>query len=155
MLALGETRKEGATTCLSVNLPVALAAAPTYLARQGHPRSPAELGGAAHIRHLDADGPRPILFANGSMLTPAGIFDTDSIEAMRIGAVKGLGIASIPRILIEEDLHSGRLVEIVPHAPLAPVALHMSHCFGRFPPRRASLFAKFVQSLLMPRTASA
>src|SRR3546814_14906152 len=91
MLALGETRKEGATTCLSVNLPVALAAAPTYLARQGHPRSPAELGGAAHIRHLDADGPRPILFANGSMLTPAGIFDTDSIEAMRIGAVKGLG----------------------------------------------------------------
>src|SRR3546814_2878298 len=73
---------------------------------------------------------------------------------MRIGAVKGLGIASIPRILIEEDLHSGRLVEIVPHAPLAPVALHMSHCFGRFPPRRASLFAKFVQSLLMPRTAS-
>src|SRR3546814_9837767 len=47
--------KEGATTCLSVNLPVALAAAPTYLARQGHPRSPAELGGAAHIRHLDAD----------------------------------------------------------------------------------------------------
>src|SRR3546814_6321188 len=63
------------------------------------------------------------------MLTPAGIFDTDSIEAMRIGAVKGLGIASIPRILIEEDLHSGRLVEIVPHAPLAPVALHMSHCF--------------------------
>src|SRR3546814_7798286 len=81
------------------------------------------------------------------MLTPAGIFDTDSIEAMRIGAVKGLGIASIPRILIEEDLHSGRLVEIVPHAPLAPVALHMSHCFGRFPPRRASLLAKFVQSL--------
>src|SRR3546814_1223252 len=70
------------------------------------------------------------------MLTPAGIFDTDSIEAMRIGAVKGLGIASIPRILIEEDLHSGRLVEIVPHAPLAPVALHMSHCFGRFPPRQ-------------------
>src|SRR3546814_6846594 len=69
MLALGETRKEGATTCLSVNLPVALAAAPTYLARQGHPRSPADLGGAAHIRHLDADGPRPILFANGSMLT--------------------------------------------------------------------------------------
>src|SRR3546814_10065575 len=103
---------------------------------------------------LDADGPRPILFANGSMLTPAGIFDTDSIEAMRIGAVKGLGIASIPRILIEEDLHSGRLVEIVPHAPLAPVALHMSHCFGRFPPRRSSLFAKFVQSLLMPLTAS-
>src|SRR3546814_20727507 len=79
MLALGETRKEGATTCLSVNLPVALAAAPTYLARQGHPRSPAELGGAAHIRPLDADGPRPILFANGPMLTPAGIFDTDSI----------------------------------------------------------------------------
>src|SRR3546814_5004545 len=35
MLALGETRKEGATTCLSVNLPVALAAAPTYLAQIG------------------------------------------------------------------------------------------------------------------------
>src|SRR3546814_10643409 len=108
---------------------------------------------SSDVRSSDLDGPRPILFANGSMLTPAGIFDTDSIEAMRIGAVKGLGIASIPRILIEEDLHRGRLVEIVPHAPLAPVALHMSHCFGRFQPRRSSLFAKFVTSLLMPRPA--
>src|SRR3546814_18708292 len=91
MLALGETRKEGATTCLSVNLPVALAAAPTYLARQGHPRSPAELGGAAHIRHLDADGPRPLLFANGSMLTPAWRYHTDSSEAMRSGGDNGRG----------------------------------------------------------------
>src|SRR3546814_21026117 len=37
MLALGETRKDGATTSLSVNLPVALAAPPTYPARPGHP----------------------------------------------------------------------------------------------------------------------
>src|SRR3546814_20926043 len=91
---------------------------------------------------LDADGPRPILFANGSMLTPAGIFDTDSIEAMRIGAVKGLGIASIPRNLIEEDLHSGRLDAIEPHAPLAPAALTKSHCVGRITPRRSRLFAQ-------------
>src|SRR3546814_20816853 len=63
-----------------------------HLSRPAGPsRSPAESGGAAHIRHLDADGPRPILFANGSMLTPAGIYDTDSIEAMPIGAVTGLG----------------------------------------------------------------
>src|SRR3546814_11548884 len=57
MLALGETRKEGATTCLSVNLPVALAAAPPYPARQGPPRSPVQSGDAPQIPHTAADRP--------------------------------------------------------------------------------------------------
>ncbi|WP_039575278.1 LysR family transcriptional regulator [Sphingopyxis fribergensis] len=151
LLTFGGGMTDGTTTCLIANLPITLAAAPAYLDRHGYPRSPEELGGAAHIRHLVAERPRPIVFADGSKLMARGVFDTDSMEAMRVAALRGLGIASLPRLIIAEDLRAGRLLEIVPHASLTPVVLHMRHAFGPFLPRRAILLTEFIKNVLMSR----
>jgi DNA-binding transcriptional LysR family regulator len=126
------------------NLPLALVASPVYLDRAGHPQSIEELGQAAHIRYMLGARAYPIAFANGEILNPAGVFDSDSGQAMRTAALNGLGIAQLLRFAVEDDLKAGRLIQVMPDYPLALVPAQALHAFGRFPPLRIRLFTDFV-----------
>ncbi|PTQ11869.1 LysR family transcriptional regulator [Sphingomonas oleivorans] len=132
-------------------LPLVLVASPTYLDRAGQPGSIAELGRGAHIRYLLGARAYPIRFANGETLIPDGVFDTDSGLAMRTAALNGVGIAQLLRIAVEPDLQSGRLVEVMPQEPLAPVPMTALHAFGRVAPLRVRLFTDFIAETLAAR----
>ncbi|RYD44843.1 MAG: LysR family transcriptional regulator [Sphingomonadales bacterium] len=127
-----------------------LVAAPAYLARAGTPATREELSAAAHIRYRLRAQAYPIRFADGTRLLPEGVFDTDSGQAMRIAVLNGTGIAQLLRIAVADDLAAGRLVEIMRHAPLAPVPVQALHAFGRFAPLRLRVFTDFLAETLAP-----
>ena len=126
------------------SLPLVLVASPAYLGRAGQPQSIEQLGQAAHIRYMLGARAYPISFANGESLTPAGVLDTDSGQAMRSAALNHMGIAQLLRFAVEADLQAGRLVEVMPDHPLALVPAQALHAFGRVPPLRVRLFTDFV-----------
>lgn len=130
------------------NLSLVLVASPTYLDHAGNPRSIEALGQAAHIRYMLGARAYPIAFANGESLNPAGVFDSDSGQAMRTAALNGLGIAQLLRFAVEGDLQAGRLVQVLPDHPLALVPAQALHAFGRFPPLRIRHFTDFVAETL-------
>ncbi len=134
------------------NLSLILVASPAYLKRAGSPASAQGLADAAHIRYLLGSRAAPIIFADGSRIDPRGVLDTDSGQAMRIAALNGIGIAQLLRAAVANDLDAGRLVEIMPQNPLAPVPVQTLHAFGRFPPQRVRLFNDFVAATLAPHT---
>ncbi|CAG9165909.1 LysR family transcriptional regulator [Cupriavidus respiraculi] len=132
-------------------LPLVLVASPDYLARQGEPRTVAELAAHAHVRYRLAGEVVPLAFASGERVPMDGAFDTDSGEAMRIAALSGLGIAQILRMTVQDDLDAGRLRTVLPQAGLRPVPLQVLHGFGRRLPIRAKVFVEFVRAELALR----
>lgn len=94
-------------------------ASPSYLARHGHPESPADL--AANHRcilytHAPApdewpltgpDGKEQVVRVNEAMLTNNG-------DTARLAALDGVGIIRQPTFLIGPDLRAGRLLPLLP-----------------------------------------
>lgn len=94
-------------------------AAPSYLARHGHPESPADL--AANHRCIlythaltpdewpltGPDGREQVVRVSEAMLTNNG-------DTARLAALDGMGIIRQPTFLIGEDLRAGRLVPLLP-----------------------------------------
>ncbi|AKF84257.1 LysR family transcriptional regulator [Myxococcus fulvus 124B02] len=119
-----------ATTALCV------CAAPAYLKRKGTPRRPEDLSGHACLRyaHLRVEdewrfhGPRgripvsvsgPLTVANGTLLREA--------------VAEGIGLAVLPRFMVDEDLRKGRLVTVLDDFMSRPVGIHAVHAAGRSP----------------------
>ncbi len=94
-------------------------ASPSYLARHGHPESPADLA-ASHrcILYTHAltpdewpltgpDGREEVIRVNEAMLPNNG-------DTARLAALDGMGIIRQPTFLIGDDLRAGRLVPLLP-----------------------------------------
>ncbi|MCS0495308.1 LysR family transcriptional regulator [Ancylobacter sp. MQZ15Z-1] len=128
------------------SLPMALVAAPAYLALRGTPGSIAALSQHDHIRYLLNGRPFPIRFESGEQIVPDGVFDTDSGEAMRIAARNGLGIAQLLRASVSEELSSGELVTVLTDHPLPAVPVQILHAFARATPGRANALFRFLEA---------
>ncbi|AWM85537.1 LysR family transcriptional regulator [Microvirga sp. 17 mud 1-3] len=125
-------------------LPLVLVASPAYLSARGVPRSVDDLRRHAHVRYMLSGRPFPITFADGTSLTPEGVLDADSGDALRIAAVNGLGIAQILRANIHKELSTGLLSVVLPEIPMPSVPVQVLHAFGRNMPSRARVFLDFV-----------
>jgi DNA-binding transcriptional LysR family regulator len=112
-------------------------ASPGYLARRPAPHRPGELRGHDCIGLGAARGPRAWMFERrGRAVTvePAPRYVVSSPQLAREGALEGLGIACLPRFVVDADLAAGRLVEVLPgwQLPAAelfvlyPTARHLS-----------------------------
>jgi DNA-binding transcriptional LysR family regulator len=128
------------------SLPLALVAAPAYLAARGIPESVAALSQHDHIRYLLHGRPFPILFESGEQIVPDGVFDTDSGEAMRIAARNGLGITQLLRASVAEELAAGQLVPVLADHPLPAVPVQILHAFARAVPARANALFRFLET---------
>ncbi|MGO4464706.1 LysR family transcriptional regulator [Pseudoduganella sp. RAF53_2] len=119
---------------LTPPLRLAMLASPDYLARCGHPATPADLanhscvrirrsnGTVAPWRVLEADGPHD-LAVTGSMIV-------NDMPTMLSAALGGAGLAQLPAPLAAEQLASGLLVEV-----LADYAASSPGLFIYFPSR--------------------
>ena len=104
-----------------------LCAAPSYLARYGTPASPDELMQHQAIFYLNKT--RPLewqLTINGQIerFKPEGRLYMDDLDAIADAAEAGDGIAWLPYWLINERLHSGRLVQILPDTAGVRLPIH-------------------------------
>ena len=102
---------------------VAICASPQYLDQYGVPRSPDEL---EHHQCLgftnwhSQGGWKRMQKQTGAKLGLAPRFESDNAQALRIAAIKGLGIIMMPKELLRPDIEAGRLVELLSqHVPPA------------------------------------
>ncbi len=130
-----------------------LAASPRYLASHGTPQKPADL--ASHHCLLFA---RAGVAARGTWplgkarrvreVAVTGRLVADDLVVLREAAVRGLGIARLPAMLLEEAFRGGTLVAVLDdHAP-PPVPLQLVHLGGRHMPPRTRAFLEFVRPRL-------
>lgn len=91
-----------------------ICAAPAYLARRGTPRTVDALNAHECLFFAHGSRPTPWTFKGvDAAMTSAGRLQMNSAQAIQEMAVAGLGIANLPTYLIEDDLRSGRLVQLL------------------------------------------
>jgi DNA-binding transcriptional LysR family regulator len=144
----GQVADSDLTARRLADLPLVLVASPGYLARRGMPDSTEALHSHAHVRYMLGGKAFPIRFADGTVLNPAGVFDTDNSVALRIAALGDLGIVQILRLFVQDDIDAGRLVPVLPSQPLPLVTISALHAFGRQAPARVRLFIEFLAAEL-------
>ncbi len=99
------------------DLEVCLVASPRYLAEHGAPAHPRELLSRSTVVYGHGQGAVPVRFDDGEHQLDVPLSSrcaANSIELVRQLTLGGLGIGAVPRILIHDDLATGRLVRILP-----------------------------------------
>ncbi|MDM0074774.1 LysR family transcriptional regulator [Variovorax sp. J2P1-59] len=140
----GEVMDSDLNARLLARLPMVLAASPAYLAARGAPQDRQSLEDHDHVRYVLDGKTVPVRFADGSVFAPEGVLDADSGAAIRIAALNGLGIVQMMRFALQEDIDAGRLVPVLPDAPLPLIPVHALHAFGRHVPARVRVFIDFL-----------
>ena len=103
---------------------VAICASPEYLQQYGVPQTPEDLlqhqclGFSNWHSHGGWKQISPYLNISSALR-----FESDNSQALRVAAVKGLGIILTPRALLKADIEGGRLTELLPHytPPARPI----------------------------------
>lgn len=99
-------------------IPEATCASPAYLARFGTPRHPSELTSHQAVKFFNSSGgvAYPFEFAVDGKVREydlGGWLTVNYAESYVVGALQGCGLIQLPRFHVEDDLRSGRLVEVL------------------------------------------
>lgn len=129
-------------------------AAPTYLATFGEPRSPSELR-AHRLLHFSGDPSVSVwrfVGPEGTVQTPVeGPLSSNSIEAVRMAALAGLGVAVLPNIAVADAFKAGRLTRILADQKLPERVLQVIYP----PSRRLSAKVRLFTDFLIERFSAA
>lgn len=126
-----------------------LCASPTYVARRGMPRAPADL--LTHDTLLYAhdagasvwsmDGPEgPVKVA----VTPRLV--SNNSLALRAAALAGAGVLRVPTFVVSEELADGRLVRALAEWKLPVLEVYAVFPDRSYVPLKARVFAEFLQA---------
>jgi len=91
-------------------------ASPTYLDKHGIPQQPEALKEhhCLSFTHWKSDGGWKLLSKHlNSKMSKLSRFESNNGQALREAALKGLGLILMPKVLIEAELESGVLVEVL------------------------------------------
>ena len=125
-----------------------IAAAPAYLERQGRPLRASDLAQHTCLRHSVWNG------RTGWPLRDDGVavdwpeqsrFTCNQGDSLRTAALCGLGLVLQPRVLLADDLASGRLVEVLQDCAPAPRPVHLVYAPDR---RQLPKLSRFVAHVL-------
>ncbi|WNG19439.1 LysR family transcriptional regulator [Cystobacter fuscus] len=122
-----------ATTSLHV------CAAPVYLERRGTLERPEDLLHHDCLRytHLRAEDEWRFYGPQGRIRVPvSGSLSTGNGTMLREAVAQGIGLAMLPRFMVDEDLRSGRLVTVLDDFAPRPMGIHAIHAAGRTPAPR-------------------
>ncbi|MCS2608785.1 LysR family transcriptional regulator [Halomonas dongshanensis] len=124
-------------------------AAPGYLARQGTPRTLAELKGHCMVGFRSSQRGRTLALEftrEGRLeeiMLPATV-TMSAAESYYAAALLGLGIIQVPRYHAANDLRAGRLVELLPNMPPSPSPVSLLYPSQRQLPSRVRVFIDWI-----------
>lgn len=114
-----------------------MAAAPAYLNRHGTPQRPEQLSehvclGLSYWRYHDH---WRLLGPGGDIRNVAvqGNFTANHGDALRMAALRGVGIVMQPEVVLTDDLVEGRLLPVLPAWSLAPSPMYLVYTQDRRP----------------------
>ncbi|HZA13667.1 MAG TPA: LysR family transcriptional regulator [Myxococcaceae bacterium] len=129
-----------------------LSATPAYLKKNGAPKRPEDLNRHNYVRYGGGE--------SESLLTPEGpmtVRVSSNIEvnnslALRVAILEGTGIGRCTRWLIDAELKSGALIELLPGVAPPPVPFHAVYLPSKFLPDKVRAFVDFtaIQMRLLP-----
>lgn len=163
----GEPEPSGLMTRKLLDTRIMTCAAPTYLARYGHPQHPADLAKPQHqcLLFRDPVTGRPFeweFHRDGAILPVKvhGRLILDDATTAVSACLAGLGIAQPMVLGLTPLLESGRLIDLFPEWNEERFPLHAYHPSRHLPPAKVRAFLDFVSStavggyLDMPLAAS-
>ncbi|CAM2143424.1 LysR family transcriptional regulator, regulator for bpeEF and oprC [Pararobbsia alpina] len=126
-------------------------ASPAYLAKHGHPQTPAELAQHHCLALMTSAGaerewhfPRPDGKGTERVVV-RGRLDVNGGLALREAALSGLGVILQPQMMLEDDLDAGRLVRLFPDWPAPTWPIHVVHLPDPHLPPKLVSFIAFLQ----------
>ena len=132
-------------------------ASPSYIKRFGKPSEPEELKKHncitySYNTYTYYDSSNDWNFGSAekpSLVRVFGDFRANSAFAIRVAARDGIGIANLPAFLLNEDLESGRLVQILSKFGPAQMSISAVYPSGRLVSRKVKLFVEHVKNKLL------
>ena len=123
-----------------------ICASPEFLATHGEPQSPADLmqlpclhyGVAGVSEHWKLIGPNGVL---ETKIRP--VLCSNNGEALRDGALKGLGLAKLPTFIVGAELQAGRLISVLPEYEASSLHICLLYPPNRHLSSRIRLFVEF------------
>jgi len=129
-----------------------IVAAPSYLARMGTPRHPAELGEHECLRYSLLSTPEQWRFTNAkgeeAAVRPHGRLRVNNGDVMLHSLRSGHGIALLPDFIIDADLVSGAVIPILTDWKTQPAALHLVTPPGMIRPKRVTALIEYLAERL-------
>jgi DNA-binding transcriptional LysR family regulator len=129
----------------------ALYAAPSYLARRGTPRTPAELSAHDCVLFRPHRGrarwtlePRPGERGEKVTVEVGGHLGADDFGFVQAAVLAGAGVALMPVFLGQDQVKQGRLVRLFPNLASRIGAMYLVHASGRHVPRKIVVFRDFL-----------
>ena len=126
-------------------------ATPAYLARAGHPHTPAELAGHETIVYTRHDSPAWMFTgAAGGRASVAvgGRLRVSAAEGLRAAVLADMGLAVAPDWMFTPELESGAVVRVLGDWTLPPIDLWALFPAGRLATAKARAFAAFMAGAL-------
>ena len=121
---------------------VGLFSSPTYLARHGRPRGPADLG--SH-RALYLASQQAWNLRGGVSERPKLQFCANRLEALKILCLAGQGIALLPLFLVRSEIESNELVQLLDGFEPKPLNLVLATSPQRSETNSSRLFQQFLE----------
>jgi DNA-binding transcriptional LysR family regulator len=138
--------------------PAVVVAAPSYLAARGQPASPDDLLRHDCLRYTLVPPRHEWRFADrrGERFVPAtGRFASDHGGSIRAAAIQGLGLAWLPRFMVDDDLRDGRLVAVLAQWETRTYPIQAVLPPGRDPLPKTRAFVDFLVELMRRPAARA
>jgi DNA-binding transcriptional LysR family regulator len=114
-------------------------ASPAYLERHGTPERPEDLlhHNCLRYAHLRAEDEWRFHGPEGRIRVPvSGSLTAGNGTFLREAVAHGVGLAILPRFMVDEDLRTGRLVTVLNAFAPRPVNIYAVHASGRTPSAR-------------------
>ncbi|POR51095.1 LysR substrate binding domain-containing protein [Paraburkholderia eburnea] len=120
-----------------------LAAAPSYIASNGFPRFPAELGKHKLLNYGLADNPRDLAFHRDGEFVAVKVrplLESNDGQILRVAALDGMGILVQPKYIIYDDIKAGRLIPVLDDWDLPRLTMNIAFQTRSHMPVKVRLF---------------
>jgi DNA-binding transcriptional LysR family regulator len=126
-------------------------ASPSYLARRGVPRTPADLLEHDGVIYGQSSGGQEWLFRRGTSETSVYLrtrLKLSAAEGVREAVLAGQGFAIASRWMFTPELKSGEVVSILEEWTLPPIDLWVIYPSGRLTSAKARAFIKWFEKII-------
>ncbi|AKI98508.1 DNA-binding transcriptional LysR family regulator [Archangium gephyra] len=116
---------------------------PAYFARRAPPDTPHELASHNCLRLKDSKWDFR-LEGRTTVVPVSGTLVVDDIAVLREAALEGLGLARLPRSLVDADVREGRLLSVLDAYAAEPLVISLVYPQRKHMPQRVRVFIDFM-----------
>lgn len=109
-----------------------LCASPDYLAKNGIPKTPSELGKHRYITHSMRNPDNLVTFKNNEQIYVEPVLWLNDSRALCECALLGMGIIKLHEYIVAEALQDGRLIEVLPEFQESSLSVYLYYQASRY-----------------------